>query len=106
MNSDKDTPLACLGAVALLILSTVGRMITIGLTFSILWSWFIVTTFNAPQLTIAQAYGVALCVAVVRGYQPTDSKRDTNQVILDVLASVLIRPAFLLLFGWIVKGLL
>jgi len=106
MNSDKNISLACLGSVALLALSVVGRMITIGLALSVLWGWFIVSTFNAPQLTIAQAYGIALCFAVVRGYQPTDSERDTNQVILDVVASVLLRPAVLLLFGWIVKGLL
>ena len=109
MNSDKNISLACLGSVALLALSVVGRMITTGLTLSILWGWFIVTTFNAPQLTIAQAYGVALCFAVVRGYQSQgalDSETDTNQVIYDVVASVLIRPAFLLLCGLIVKGLL
>ena len=104
MDNDKNLPLTCLGAVTLLVISVVGSVITTGLALSVLWSWYIVPIFNAPQISIAQAYGIVLCFAVTQRYQPVDDEQDSSKAILRLVTLVLIRPALLILSGWIIRG--
>ena len=109
MATEKHTTLACFGAIVLVIFAGVGGVITQGLVVSVLWRWFIVPAFEAPALTIVQAYGVALVFAALRGYVPPQKasvEDTTTEAVTKVIMIVILHPSMLLLLGWIIKGLL
>lgn len=49
-----------------------------GFTLSILWSWFIVSNFNLPHLSIADGYGVALILRAGLGLRDVETKVGEN----------------------------
>lgn len=76
-----------------------------GFVFSVLWGWFIVPTFHAPEITIINAVGIALVVGSlisVRSSSNTQGDEDAEfaALVKDVGWAVL-RPVALLLMGWI-----
>ena len=74
-----------------------------GYGLSIIWSWFMVTTFGLPELTIPAAIGVSLVVSFLTytGNEKADSK-DVLVLLGDMLAKVLGKTLVIILVGWIV----
>lgn len=53
-----------------------------GLTLSIIWGWFIQPVFNAPALTVLQAYGVCLAVIAAKGRGQVQKDDDGFSIVL------------------------
>lgn len=96
---------ALLGSVAAIPLSIVWGGYWSGLTLSILWGWFVVPMFALPALTLLQAYGLALVLRAVQGYQAQPKSEDGFG---GALAKAFILPPVLaglvLLAGWVAKS--
>lgn len=91
-----------LGGFATIMLTLVWGGFWSGLALSTLWGWFVVPVFKLPELTIVQAYGLALVVQVAKG---TTGKRDKSEGFLSAIAKgIWLPPAvsvLVLLVGWI-----
>jgi len=74
------------------LLIVVGSAIFHGYVLSMLWKWFVVPTFGMPQLGIVPAIGLVL----LADYLISNEK---NKV---AIAFGLVRPAFILVLGYIV----
>jgi hypothetical protein len=75
-----------------------------GYVFSKLWLWFIVSTFGASVLSIAQAIGLALVVSFLT-HQPDmyeDKSRTQSEKFSSAVCITFMTPAFALLIGWVV----
>jgi len=75
-----------------------------GYTLSILWQWFVMPIFPAPELTIPTAIGLAMIVTYLTHQ---DTKSDTEgkgygEILLEMTLKGIGRPAGALFFGWIV----
>lgn len=93
---------AFIGFVAFIIVSAIFG----GWVLTILWKWFIVSTFNAPALGIAQGIGLSLTIGFLTNkYKPTESqsKKSFSENLTEGLIGAVIQPSLVLLFGWIVK---
>lgn len=68
-----------------------------------LWAWFVVTTLNAPPLTIPAAIGLAV---IVKFFQPT-AKRNKEQkwskLLTEGAVISTVSPLVTLGIGWLVK---
>jgi putative flippase GtrA len=90
--------------LATLIVSPIWR----GYALSKLWLWFIVSTFGAAPLGIAQSIGLALIVSFLT-HQPVsykEEKESVNQKLVYPMLNAFLIPALTLFIGWIVKGFL
>jgi hypothetical protein len=83
-----------LGFIVLLVVSSIWS----GYVLSILWSWFMVTTFGLPELSIPQAIGLSLILGYF--HRATTKEQDPAAA----LAVVLVSPLIFLMIGWVVKG--
>lgn len=73
-----------------------------GWAFSILWGWFIVTTFGMNTLSIPAAIGLGFVVSyITKQYQKKDA---CDEAIWYDLKLSLLKPFVALGAGWIVKG--
>ena len=72
-----------------------------GFTFSVLWAWFVVPTFSAPPLTIPVAIGLVLLVAFLT-YQHSRSSTTGDTSTAEMIARAILRPALVLLLGYVV----
>lgn len=91
---------AFIGIVALMIISTIYN----GWVLSILWKWFVVSTFGLPALGIAQGIGLSLTVGfLTKNHKPTEaeSKKSFAENFTEGITTALIYPSLALLFGWI-----
>ena len=78
-----------------------------GYVLTILWAWFVVPTFGLPALAIAPAIGLSVVAGyLTHQYIPKAAKpagegkwEETGRVV----ASMVFKPAFALLVGWIAK---
>lgn len=88
----------CFGIIVIIFSCVVG-----GYVFKTLWAWFIVPTFNAPVLSIAQAIGI---MSILNYTKPktkdTDKERTATEVFVRGLFEVVLYAIVALLFGWIV----
>ncbi len=72
-----------------------------------LWEWFIVPIFNVSALTVVQAIGISMVVGFLT-YQATSSDdsssgdKSLTAIVSGSLIAVILRPAIVLFFGWIV----
>ena len=69
-----------------------------------LWSWFIVTTFDLPALSIPAAIGLAMVVSYLT--QRLDDKKSEDaywEILVKGAVAATLKPLFALLFGAIVK---
>jgi len=77
-----------------------------GYVLSVIWSWFIVTTFGLPELTIVQAIGLSIVVGYFK--MSYNTKKEQNEERTDIFARFIghafFAPLFVLGFAWIVKG--
>ena len=78
-----------------------------GFAFSVLWRWFITTTFHVAAISLPQAIGIALIVGLV---VPTNftaaEEQDAYKIAKKMLIHVFAAPATAILIGWIVKSFL
>lgn len=75
-----------------------------GWALSKLWSWFIVTTFGLPALTIPAAIGLATVVSFMTTKLDDKKSEDTYcEALVKGAAISTIKPLFALGFGAIVK---
>jgi len=69
---------------------------------TVLWSWFIVTTFHLPELTIYAAMGVALVVNYLTKQSDLAPKEIEDKVFKEHVFGF-IKPLLGLLIGWSIK---
>ena len=78
-----------------------------GYVLTILWGWFVVPTFGMPPLALVPAIGLAVVVGyLTHQYTPKAAKPEGDGKWDEtgrVTAHMLLRPAFTLLMGWVVK---
>jgi energy-converting hydrogenase Eha subunit A len=67
-----------------------------GLVIAVLWSWFVVSNFHLPPLTVAEAIGVWLLVSLV-----TPTPHDDRPVLAQLLEGIA-RSLTLFALGWVV----
>lgn len=97
-----------IGIIATVLFSIVVSPIWRGYVFSKLWLWFIVSTFGAAPLGIAQSIGIGYVVGFLTK-EPKPKKEDARpfwEVFKEALLMAVFYPAFALLFGWIIKQFL
>lgn len=76
-----------------------------GYVLSILWGWFMVTTFALPPLTIPAAIGMSLIVGYLTHQikdEDVDNDKDFKETMIRAIIIATIKPAFALLVGWII----
>lgn len=90
-------------AVAILnLVYTIGCMILSGYVLSILWVWFIVSTFGLPLLTVPVAIGIMLVVGyMTKQADFNNSDREDYQKRINVVQ--IVKPLSALAVGWVVK---
>jgi len=71
-----------------------------GYVLSILWGWFIVPVFSLPELTVVSAIGIAIVVSYLT-HQYNENKGEGKSFDKRI-AIIILRPFFVLLFGWVV----
>ena len=99
-----------MAAIGLLVVaggSVVALALLRGWVLSILWGWFVVPTFNLPQLSIPIAIGLALVVGFL-AHQSIDVKSPerTGAEKWAHIAMFFVSPLLSLLFGYIVHAFL
>lgn len=78
-----------------------------GLTLSIIWGWFIVQTFSAPDLSILQAYGVCLVAVAVKAANTTKKDGDGfMQVVIKSFFQAPLACGLTLACGWVAKSMM
>ena len=70
------------------------------ITFTLLWRWFVTSTFNLPEVNAVQAYGIMLLINFLRGGIPSEYTSATLERHL-VRSSAILMPLFL---GWIIHS--
>lgn len=91
-------------AMAMLGVVAAGTMWS-GFVLSILWGWFFVPALGAPVLSVPSAIGISLVVSYMTHQYIRTNKSDSDGWggVVESVAYVVIKPAFALLTGWIVK---
>jgi hypothetical protein len=69
---------------------------------TVLWSWFIVSTFHLPALTIYAAMGLTLVVAYLTK-QPDFTGQEIDDYATKMKVYGIIRPLLALFMGWSIK---
>lgn len=111
MNKNDKDVLGCFGILAILLVAIVFDALISGWALSVMWLWFVVPLFGLPHLSVAQAIGLGLIVALFRNANATNAsnpdgtRKSWGEIISGVLA-VLLSPLYILLFGLIVKSFL
>jgi hypothetical protein len=65
-----------------------------------LWRWFLVPSLNAPVLAFGQTVGIAMTARFIVARRSSSGEKMTWQD----CAFMVVIPAMVLLFGWIVKA--
>jgi putative flippase GtrA len=97
-----------IGIITAVLITLIVTPIWRGYALSKLWLWFIVSTFGAAPLGIAQSIGLSLIVSFLThqmdSYQ--DKEKAANERMVECFLYAFLSPAMALLIGWIVKGFL
>lgn len=75
-----------------------------GFVFSKLWTWFVVPLTNWPAITPIVAAGLALALAIAKGWESTGeirSMRRQKRMLAEVISNGITIPLFVLGTGWI-----
>jgi formate-dependent nitrite reductase membrane component NrfD len=95
-----------LGKFALAILNmayVIGCNIFSGFVLSILWGWFIVSTFGLPALTIPLAMGIMLVVGYLsKQVDFNNQDREDYQKRMNVV--MIVKPLVALVVGYVIKS--
>lgn len=89
-----NTFLKIVGVIIACIISPIWN----GYVFCVLWSWFIVTQFGLPQLSIPSALGISLLIR----FTTYDYKKGENKGLVESIVIVFAVPLFILIVGKII----
>lgn len=93
------------GCVTIILVGVVG-VVYGGWVVSVLWSWFVVPLFAVPALSVAQAIGLSIVIAVFT-HQVQESETDGLwDAIGKSIGAALVTPTMYLAMGWIVQSFL
>lgn len=74
-----------------------------GCALSVLWDWFIVSTFNVDSISIPAAIGLALIVGyLTKTEEPQDEDKSFSEKMKEAAFKAALKPTFALLIGWLV----
>jgi hypothetical protein len=90
---------------------TTGIVVTVlgytwaGYVLSVLWSWFMVTAFGLPHLSIPATIGIATIVTYLTHQNHTDrnDKRPALDKTIEAALGIALKPALALFVGWVVR---
>ena len=92
-----------IGYITTTVVLVICSIITHGWALSKLWAWFVVTTLNAPPLTIPAAIGLATIVKLFRPLAKRDKEnRSVDELIESAFISIM-SPLVGVGIGWLVK---
>ena len=97
--------LGCLGLIALVAVTVIISTVINGWVLSVMWRWFISTTFGVAPLTITNAIGLSLLVSLLTNQRDKTKKKDTQEFskeFIDVTSYTIIMPLTILAIGWVV----
>lgn len=107
-NSDLDG-VGCFGLIVFTLLAVVVGTIANGWALSTLWGWFIVPLFGLPALSIPYALGISTIAGFLlpaNNTSKSDNKsngdKELSTLFAELIALVVLRPAFAVLMGWII----
>jgi len=90
-----------LGMVAFAVLFICSSVLE-GYVFSVLWGWFIVPTFNAPQLSVVSVIGIAMMLSFITyQYNKDKSEESVHRGFIRLILRSISLSIIILLFGWI-----
>ena len=95
-----------LGKFALAILHlaySIGCFILSGYVLSILWAWFITSTFGLPALTIPVAMGIMVVVSYLTK-QADFNNQDREDYQKRVNVVMIVKPLVALVVGYVIKS--
>jgi hypothetical protein len=84
------------GEVWISLLLIVPATLLNGLVIVVLWSWFVVSNFRLPPLTVAEAIGLWLLVSLL-----IPTPRDERPALVQLLEGIA-RSLILFALGWVV----
>lgn len=77
---------------------------------TVIWMWFAVSQFNLPAISVTQAIGIGLIVSLFlsgtanRGHvAKLRTDKDSSAIFIEEMVEAFLRPALILLVGWIVR---
>src|SRR6185312_14883195 len=100
----KDDSSAIIGCAAYLALLPFTALLN-GYALSMLWQWFVVSTFEARPLSILPAIGISMVVSfLTKQYDSAapDPSKSAGYHMGELIAYAVLNPLFALVFGWIV----
>jgi len=74
-----------------------------GWALSKLWAWFVVTTLNAPPLTIPAAIGLATIVKLLQPLAKRDNEKKLSDALIEGALTATMSPLVSVGIGWLVK---
>jgi len=97
--------MAVLGIFTLAFVLIVVGVLLKGYVLTVLWGWFVVTTFGLPALSLASAIGIALTVSFLthQVIEQQEKKRDIADSVVHSVGVTVLHPLLALLMGWIVQ---
>lgn len=96
-REEDEKKTGCLALVGMLVYLPFGFAMR-GFVVSMLWSWFVVTSFGLPPLGIVPSIGlIAVVGAIHRGPMSSKESSAGDLIVFDVLVA-----AMTLLVGWVV----
>ena len=88
--------------VTFIFVAAIGSVVS-GYTFSVLWGWFIVSTFGLPELSIPAAIGLALNVSFLNPSTADSVKgQDFSDLMIDSFSKVVGKCLSAIGIGWVV----
>ena len=96
-----------LGITITAIMAIAASIVLRGYVISKLWLWFVVSAFNLPSLSIAQAAGISTLIGLLTHETPKYTKqgehKNNNERIVFAFYWAFAFPPFVLLMGWVIK---
>jgi len=97
--------LSFLGGVVAFVAIIAFRSVWSGYVLSVLWGWFIAPMFHLPQLSVVAAIGLMVIVSYLTWHVDMDKPptKDSwgDKFGKDICVAVM-KPLFMLSFGWVV----
>lgn len=87
---------------AIIILTIIIPIVWEGYVIVKLWGWFVVPQFDLPAIHLATAVGISCLMSLLATQYMSNEETETNKhPVLKATAYVYLKPALVLLFGWL-----
>lgn len=106
MPSTENDWLKGLGALVLAPVFIVSSALMRGWTITVLWKWFVVSSFHIQSLGIAQAIGLGMLVSFLTYTSKADlpkEKRSLGRTCVDAILETIVSPLLILGIAGIVR---